>query len=280
MIENTFVHIPGIGLTTEKQLWDDGILCWDDCFKKEINLGPTTTQNLEEGIEHSKKLLNKDKLYEILNSLDTKYHWRTFEDYRDQTAYFDIETTGLDPGWAHITTIAVYDGKKIFTYVNGKNLKDFKRDIKKYKTVVTFNGKLFDSKFIDYHLGINLDKLKIIHLDLMWILKSIGLSGGLKNIERTLDINRGKLEGITGYDAVRLWHIYEKNKKQNKGALDTLLAYNVEDVVNLEKLMIYAWNEKIKSTPFKKRIFSKAKKVKNPYKPDMKYIKLLRAFHR
>ena len=33
-------------------------------------------------------------------------------------------------------------------------------------------------------------------------------------------------------------------------ALDTLLAYNVEDVVNLETLMVHAYNMKLRETPF------------------------------
>jgi hypothetical protein len=33
-------------------------------------------------------------------------------------------------------------------------------------------------------------------------------------------------------------------------ALETLMAYNVEDVVNLETLMIGAYNQKLGATPF------------------------------
>jgi hypothetical protein len=40
--------------------------------------------------------------------------------------------------------------------------------------------------------------------------------------------------GITGFDAVRLWNRYEHG---NSEALETLIRYNTEDVVNLEKII-------------------------------------------
>ena len=40
--------------------------------------------------------------------------------------------------------------------------------------------------------------------------------------------------GITGFDAVRLWNRYERG---NSEALETLIRYNTEDVVNLEKII-------------------------------------------
>ena len=49
---------------------------------------------------------------------------------------------------------------------------------------------------------------------------------------------------MDGWFAVLLWHDYQRT--QNPKALETLLAYNIEDVVNLEKLMVLAFNWKIK----------------------------------
>jgi hypothetical protein len=39
-------------------------------------------------------------------------------------------------------------------------------------------------------------------------------------------------------------------QKGNRAALETLLAYNIEDVVNLETLMVLAYNLKLRETPF------------------------------
>ena len=62
-------------------------------------------------------------------------HWRLFSSFRESTAYLDIETTGLDPWRDEITTIALYDGKSIYCYINGRNLDDFPKDIRKYKVL-------------------------------------------------------------------------------------------------------------------------------------------------
>jgi len=59
------------------------------------------------------------------------------------------------------------------------------------------------------------------------------LKGGLKIVERLLGIKR-RLTGVDGYIAVQLWYDYVNNN--NKEALQTLLAYNEEDVVNLRVL--------------------------------------------
>jgi len=162
-----------------------------------------------------------------------------FDDFRHSIAYIDIETTGLyDPD---ITTIALYDGYEIKYYVNGQNLFQFADDISKYKLLVSYNGKTFDIPIIESFFDI---KLNQAHIDLRYVLKSLGYTGGLKSCEKQMGLSRGDLDGVDGYFAVLLWDDYCRTK--NIKALETLLSYNIEDVVNLEKLMIMAFNQKIK----------------------------------
>ena len=61
-------------------------------------------------------------------------------------------------------------------------------------------------------------------------------------------MDRGDLDGVDGYFAVLLWLDYQRSR--NPKALETLLAYNIMDVVNLETLMVMAYNLKLKDTPF------------------------------
>ncbi|MBW1642466.1 MAG: ribonuclease H-like domain-containing protein, partial [Deltaproteobacteria bacterium] len=93
--------------------------------------------------------------------------------------------------------------------------------------------------FIENQFGLKLDHS---HIDLRYVLVGLGFSGGLKGCERQLGINRGDLSGVDWYFAVLLWNDYIRNN--NKRALETLLAYNIEDVVNLEKLMVISYNMK------------------------------------
>ena len=82
--------------------------------------------------------------------------WRLFHDFRDSCAYLDIETTGL-PGQGHITTIALYDGRTIRTYVHGDNLDQFGEDVRDYRLLVTYNGKVVLFALLARDLGVRLD---------------------------------------------------------------------------------------------------------------------------
>ncbi len=63
-----------------------------------------------------------------------------------------------------------------------------------------------------------------------------------------MGLDRGDLVGVDGYFAVLLWREYCRTKARR--VLETLLAYNVEDAVNLESLLVQAYNLKLAGTPF------------------------------
>lgn len=242
MLKNTFHHIRGIGSTTERRLWDSGILSWEDLWNGGApslsrKKRDTLTAAIEESIHH---LEARNPLY-FGQRLPSNQSWRVFKDFRDHIAYLDIETTGLE---GSITTIAVYDGQSIKTYVRGQNLNQFERDIQEYEIIVTYNGKCFDVPFIESDLDI---KLNQVHIDLRFLLKSVGFSGGLKGCERKAGIDREELSGLDGYHAPILWEQYRNG---NTKALETLLAYNCQDTVNMETLTVMAYNLKLVTTPF------------------------------
>ena len=70
-------------------------------------------------------------------------------------------------------------------------------------------------------------------IDLHKVKKSLGIKGGLKELEKMYGIPR-KTEGIDGYKAIMLWELYLK--KGRLDALRLLLEYNKEDVLNLVSL--------------------------------------------
>jgi hypothetical protein len=171
--------------------------------------------------------------------------WRLFREFRSSTAYLDIETAGAWLGAGTITTIALYDGREVHYFVRGRNLESFPDAIRRYKLIITYSGKCFDVPVIERQFGI---RVNAAHIDLRYVLHSLGYTGGLKRCEKRFGIDRGDLDGLDGYWAVLLWDDYVRNR--NEHALETLLAYNIEDVVNLETLMVEAYNLKIKGTPF------------------------------
>jgi len=246
MLKNTFIHTPGIGMKSEQKIWSSGIYSWNDLLKGDLAFfTPTKRDILRRSIEESHEQLSKLNPEFFGTRIPSNQHWRIFPEFKESTAYLDIETTGLESLINKITTIALYDGSSIFTYIKGENLDQFKEDIQKYKVLVTYNGKCFDVPFLKSFFGIELNQ---VHIDLRYVLRSLGYTGGLKGCEKRVGIDRGNLEGVDGYFAVLLWDDYQRNK--NVKALETLLAYNIHDVVSLETLLVLSYNLKLRETPF------------------------------
>lgn len=275
MLRNSFCHIPGISEQMEIKLWDYCVFSWEhlaDADKAPIP--PAKIKLLKKAINESQSALEKaDHLY-FSQELNNKQSWRIFPHFKHSVAYLDIETTGLKGKFDDITTIAIYDGKNIKCYVNGKNLNEFVQDIKKYDLLVTYNGKCFDVPFIESYFNISLHTHS--HIDLRYILHSLGIKGGLKGCERYFGISRQELEGMDGYFAISLWNDYCRT--QNPRTLETLLAYNVEDVINLETLIHQAYNLKLRDIPFAIPKLTIPSKPENPYTPDMQVVKKLLSF--
>ncbi len=269
MLEQSFSHIKGIGSKTETQLWSSNIHDWSSLRNaKNVPLSHKKHDYLKKEISKSEKHLKSNNPNYFSTGLTSGQHWRLFKNFKSTTAYLDIETTGLYESSAIITTIALYDGLKIKYYVNGNNMDDFVCDILQYNLLVTYNGKCFDIPFIEKFFNISINHS---HIDLRYVLHSLGYSGGLKNCEKQFSISRNDLEGVDGFFAIYLWEEYVQNKNQK--ALDTLLAYNIEDVVNLEYLMHRAYNLKISETPFEKQLkMDIPERPTIPFTPDLNTI--------
>jgi uncharacterized protein len=247
MLKSTFCHLPGIGIQTEKRLWEAGITEWEQLVHATPSDVPMQAGRLRLAQQHLQESISRFQSGNAAYFAATLPHdqqWRLFPDFRNRTVYLDIETTGMGDPWDHITTIALYDGHTITCYVHDDNLLQFREDIEQHGLVVTYNGKTFDLPFIRRSLG---SPMAHAHIDLRYVLRSLGYRGGLKSCEKQLGIDREELDGVDGMFAVYLWREYLQTG--DRRALETLLAYNILDVVNLEALMILAYNEKLRSTP-------------------------------
>lgn len=272
MLPQTFCHIPGIGLQTEKKLWNAGVRTWEEWRNPPpLSLGTSNPRAIPAFLESSMKALAQGRPAFFTNHLATAEYWRIFPHFRSQTAYVDIETTGLEAD-AEITTIALYDGNRVRTYVSGRNIDDFVADIFSFKVLVSYNGKGFDVPFLERYFKIKLDHA---HIDLRYVLARLGLKGGLKGCERQMGINRGALDGLDGFFAVLLWREYDRYNDEK--ALETLLAYNIEDTVNLERLLIEAYNRNVAVTPFAEELsIPFPEPVDIPFHPDFDCVERLK----
>lgn len=154
-------------------------------------------------------------------------------------AYLDIETTGCSRHSHDLTVIGIaierQDAMEVVQLVGG-GITDtaLSNALVGVETLYTYNGHRFDLPFIRHALGINLES-QIRCRDLMIDCWKHKLKGGLKAVEQKLGIDR-QSKGIDGWMAVRLWWDYINNC--NTAALQTLLAYNRDDVVNLKTLRL------------------------------------------
>lgn len=272
MLTSTFCHIPGISEKTEQALWAAGVLSWDTPLPKSgVRLPGAIRDSWPGRFQESRDHHASRNPNYFAHSLPSRELWRLYQDFQDATAFLDIETTGLF-GNDVITTIAMYDGKAIRYYVNGHNLHNFPADVMDYRLLVTYNGKCFDIPFIERFFNIQLPHA---HIDLRYPLHSLGIKGGLKGCEHQLGMHRAGLEGVDGFDAVLLWHEYRKTRDPR--VLDTLLAYNIQDAVVLQTLMVHTHNEKIKTTPFAGTLaLSKPAPPEIPFQADFGIVKRLR----
>jgi uncharacterized protein len=235
MLDNTYIHIQGVGKSLERKIWAQGIRTWEEFLELEdkISIPSARKAIISEEIRRSSAHLAAKDYYFFSQCLPSTEHWRAYPLFSDSIAFFDIETTGLSQRRDKITVVGIYDGREVKSYINGINLVDIVEEFSKYRLLVSFNGARFDLPFIKTEFPEI--EFRQLHVDLMYPLRRIGYNGGLKNIEKLLGISRSEdTEGLTGFDAVKLWKQYERGDEK---ALDKLIEYNKEDVMNLKTII-------------------------------------------
>jgi uncharacterized protein YprB with RNaseH-like and TPR domain len=238
VLRSTFLHVPGVSARAEKSLWDQGAQSWAEF------LGSPSRWDIA-GVQHtsvSRVLKNSETRLEggdwryFRKRIPAKEHWRVYPEFADSILFLDIETDG---GWSgsSITMIGCYDGCEFRAFVKGKDLDEFPAYLERFSTLVTFFGSGFDIPMLrKLYFTLPFDQL---HIDLCPAMRRLGYRGGLKKIERQLGIARdGDTDGLTGRDAITLWNHYRRGDPK---ALDLLVAYNREDVVNLKTLLKFTY---------------------------------------
>jgi|TARA_B110000263_G_C15228449_1_gene473392 uncharacterized protein YprB with RNaseH-like and TPR domain len=245
MLRNSFQLIDGIGPEQESDLWGDGVTTWDQ-------LAVTQPQHTGAIETATQRLTGRNARY-FQDILGTRECWRLYADFQKDTAFLDIETTGLSPDNAYVTMVGILDYSGFTAYIRGDNLDKLPEALQKYSLFVSYNGASFDMPFLDKEFGriaINgEDSLfaHAAHLDLRYPLRRLGFKGGLKKIEQATDLGRpSELSGLSGYDAVRLWKMANDGEPD---ALTTLIRYNAEDVASLPRLTELMVDEMAHGTP-------------------------------
>ena len=243
MLTRTFQHIPRIGAKTECRLWQLGITDWHTCLSRmdELPFGPGRRLWLAQFLARSLRALEAGDARFFAQCLPGREMWRLYGAFSRRAVFLDIETTGLGGPGDVITVVGLYDGRRPQVFVRGINMAGLAAALRPYSLVVTYNGAQFDLPFIRRCLPEV--ALPPAHLDLRFPLARLGYKGGLKAIEQRLGVTRDPwVAGLDGYDAVILWRRYERG---DLDALRRLLTYNLTDVVNLQPLATFVYNEMV-----------------------------------
>ncbi len=154
-------------------------------------------------------------------------------EYPERIMFLDIETTGLSHYYDEITIVGWSIDGRAETVIKGGDTARLMEDAAYAKVLVTFNGIRFDARFLRQEFP--KITLPVVHIDLMYFCRRVGLTGGQKSIEMELDLDfRQELGNVDGFAAVLLWHKYLRGDVE---ALSTLIRYNRADIAAMGAIL-------------------------------------------
>jgi uncharacterized protein len=223
MIHNSFIFLEKISTKKEQNIWKQNIHSWNSFIKKDKIKGISKEKKYQYNriLQQAQTHLNNNNL--PFFNLPQKEMWRFYNFYKEECCYADIEVDS----YGNIIVIGISDHYNTNFFVKGVNLDNVQNELDKYKIIITFNGGAFDLPKMKKQLKIQPPP----HIDLKPLCVNINLKGGLKEIEKTLNLNRpSNLYG----NPVTLWKAFHASG--DKEYLDLLLEYNREDVENLKHI--------------------------------------------
>ena len=135
---------------TEAELWKSGYLDWKDLSERTDGLGVSASRRarLRSELAQSERALAEKDAGWFARRLPNGEHWRLYPAFARETAYLDIETTGLSPYGGIVTVVTVHGGGRTRTFVAGDDLEELPAFLGRYQVLVTFNGSRFDVPFL------------------------------------------------------------------------------------------------------------------------------------
>ncbi len=222
--------MPGIGGNTEHSLWSQGCHTWDDFLAspEDYSIGGACREDVIACLTGCRDALATGHHQHFGSLLGARSCWRAWPHFQGRAVCLDIETDGGFNGDA-ITMIGLYDGKEFICLTADEGFGALPDILSNYSMILTFFGTSFDLPIIRKRFPeMDMDHL---HWDLCPSFRDLGVRGGLKKIEEQFGLVRpDEAQGLNGRDAIRLWRAYLRGSED---ALQTLIAYNREDVVNL-----------------------------------------------
>lgn len=236
MIRNCFSVFNGIGSGRERAIRAAGVSSWQDFLNATDVPGVSDKlrSSLLPQVQAWSAALERADIDFFAANLARREQWLLYDAFGDAVRYLDIETTGLSPGYHDVTVVGICDGLHYQSFVRGRNLSTETLDkaLAGCKLLVSYYGTAFDVPFL--RAAFPDVRWDLPHFDLCFAGRRVGLTGGLKNVERKVGIERdASVVEVDGFEAVRLWR---RHQKGDPAALRKLIDYNEADTRNLAPL--------------------------------------------
>lgn len=244
MIQESFVFLERCSAAKENSFWRQGIKDWNEFLHREKITGIASAKKefYNRKIREAQQSLAGDNAVYFIGKLPAKEMWRLYPNFKEDCCFLDIETDS----YGKVVIVGISNYYNTNTFVKGFNLEKnlLEKELIRYKLLITFNGGAFDLPKLKKQLQL---EIKMPHIDLKPLCVKLGLKGGLKEVEKILNLKRpSHLYG----NPVDLWKAFHASS--DREYLQLLVDYNTEDVENLKGIMNFVYKmmrEKVYKLP-------------------------------
>lgn len=238
----SFSQIKGISAEKEKDYWAAGETLGSLAESLSAQQAFFNDDKSNYDVSHSISALQQGDVSFFKDRLDHKFYYRIAYSFPRDVMFLDIETTGLSTSYHYITYVGWMLNGEYGCWIQGTAPESFLSAFQSAKMIVTFNGTMFDCKFLNHVFGTD-EFSKKANLDLMYLCRRFGLTGGQKQIEQYVGFLRPKsLKEVDGKEAIALWYSFLFGKQT---ALKQLIKYNFYDVWGMTYILDWVFFKRI-----------------------------------
>ncbi len=242
----SFSQLKDVSEQRERDYWAEGktLSSLADCFSNQQSLFEDSRIS---DISDCIQALQAGNVDFFLDHVEHRQLYRIAYSFPRDVMFLDIETTGLSTVYHYVTCVGWLINGEYGCWLQGTDPEYFLSSFRAAKVIVTFNGTRFDCKFLDRKFHTSEFSTKA-NLDLMFLCRRFGLSGGQKAIEQSLGFHRPEsLKEADGKEAIALWYSFLFGKRS---ALERLINYNFHDVLGMAYILDRVFFDKIYGRSF------------------------------